>query len=156
MRRATAFGLALLLGACAGTDVVSRLQPPGYLRDAPEVVAQADWGNPDTVTVELRDYEFVPDELSFHRDRATRLVLVNPTAKDHTFVSQAFFQGIAVKQLVGPEQTVEGPWVEKVVVPAGQTKELWFVPARFGAFKFECTVAGHATLGMTGVANVVQ
>ncbi|MGE5506855.1 MAG: hypothetical protein ACM31L_20720 [Actinomycetota bacterium] len=146
--------LALLLSACAGTDAVSTMQPPGYLRDAPDVVAGTDWSNPDTVTVRLENYAFNPDELTFLRDRATRLVLVNTTENDHSFEAKAFFQGIAVKQLVGPDGALTAPWVEKVAVPAGQTKELWFVPARYGAFHFECGVVGHSALGMHGLINV--
>jgi uncharacterized cupredoxin-like copper-binding protein len=145
---------AFALSACAGSDVVDRLQPPGYVSDAADIAAQADWSAPETVTVQLSNYQFSPDELRFHRDRATRLVLVNVSDSDHTFVSKPFFSGIAVKQLLGPDQAIAAPWVEKVVVPAGQTKELWFVPVRYGAYKFECTVAGHATLGMTGLINV--
>jgi uncharacterized cupredoxin-like copper-binding protein len=157
MRRIALIPLALMaLSACAGTDVVDRLQPGGFLQDAPAIVQQTDWSDPDTVTVTLTDYAFTPNELTFHRDRATRLVLVNAAKQDHTFVASSFFPGIAVKQLVGPTQTLAGSWVEKVVVPEGQTKELWFVPARYGAYRFECTVTGHSSLGMNGIINVVQ
>jgi uncharacterized cupredoxin-like copper-binding protein len=146
--------LLALLSACAGSDAVSTLQPPGYLHDAAQVVAGADWTNPDTVTVRLENYAFVPDELTFLRDRATRLVLVNSTETDHSFEAKEFFKTVAVKQLSGPSGTLTAPWVEHIAVPAGQTKELWFVPARYGAYHFECGVVGHATLGMRGLINV--
>ncbi|MCR6633194.1 MAG: cupredoxin domain-containing protein [Magnetospirillum sp.] len=148
--------LPLLLAACAGEDQISRYQPRGYLAEASELSNQADWSAPDVVEVTLVNHAFVPDELTFHRNRPTRLVLRNQSTSDHTFVSEQWFPTIAVRQLVGRDVTATTPWVEKVVIPAGETKELWFVPARYGAYTFECTVPGHSLLGMKGVVNVVQ
>lgn len=148
--------LMLGLAACAGDDKFSSVQPVGYLADASTISNSADWSNPDVVEVTMVNHAFVPNELTFHRDRATKLILKNTSGSDHTFVSDQFLKTIAVRQLVGPEITATTPWVEKVVVPAGQTKELWFVPARYGAFPFECSMPGHALLGMKGVINVVK
>lgn len=155
IRYVVAAAAALLLAGCAGEDQVDRLQPPGYLADAPQVAAAADWGAADTVTVTLSDYAFTPDHLVFHRGHPTRLVLRNVADGDHNFVAEGFFKTIAVKQVTGPAAAEPGSWVEKVVVPAGQTKELWFVPTVYGSWGFECTVPTHAMLGMTGVVDVV-
>lgn len=151
-----AFILPLLLAACAGEDQISRYQPIGFLPDAAERSSAADWSNPEVVEMQLVNHAFVPNELTFRRDRPTKLVLKNPSTSDHTFVGEQFFKSIAVRQLVGRDITATVPWIEKVVIPAGETKELWFVPARYGAFTFECTVPGHALLGMKGVINVVK
>lgn len=156
MKRVLALVLPILLAACAGEDQISRYQPMGYLPNAAELSDQADWSAPDLVEVQLVNHAFVPNELTFHRNRPTRLILKNISKSDHTFVSTQFFPTIAVRQLVGRDITATTPWVEKVVIPAGETKELWFVPARYGAYTFECTVTGHALLGMTGVVNVVN
>lgn len=153
---ALALAPVLALAACAGDDRYSRDQPIGFLPEAGAISSQADWSNPETVEVVLVNHAFVPNELTFHRDRPTRLVLKNQSTSDHTFVSEQFFKTIGVRQLVGRDLTATTPWVEKVVIPAGESKEVWFVPARYGAFTFECTVTGHALLGMKGVINVVQ
>jgi uncharacterized cupredoxin-like copper-binding protein len=156
MKKLCLLAFAAMLSACAGEDQISRYQPRGYLSDAEQISGQADWSAPDIVEMKLVNHAFVPDELTFHRNRPTRLVLVNPSKSDHTFVSEQWFPTIAVRQLVGRDVTATTPWVEKVVVPAGETKELWFIPARYGAYTFECTVPGHALLGMKGVINVVN
>lgn len=148
--------LPLVLAACAGEDQISRYQPVGYLPGAEQISSQADWSNPDVVEMQLVNHAFVPNEITVRRDRPTRLILKNPSKSDHTFVGEQFFKSIAVRQLVGRDITATTAWVEKVVVPAGETKELWFVPTRYGAFTFECTVTGHALLGMQGVVNVTQ
>ena len=147
--------LVLALAACAGNDAVSTALPPNYLRDAPEIVAAADWSAPDTITVTLANYRFDPSELTFHRDHPTRLVLVNPTTSDHSVVAPQFFKEVAVRQLVGPGGAVPAPWISKVVVPAGQTREIWLVAARYGAYRFESDVTGDSALGMNGLINVI-
>jgi uncharacterized cupredoxin-like copper-binding protein len=145
----------LVLAGCAGEDRLDRLQPGGFLAEAPQMVAAADWSAPDTVSMTLSDYAFTPNHITVHRNRPTRLVLRNVADGDHTFVSDGFFKTIAVKQVSGPAGLAAGPWVEKVVVPAGQTKELWFIPATYGSWGFQCSQPGHAMLGMTGVVDVV-
>ncbi|MBC7951743.1 MAG: cupredoxin domain-containing protein [Rhodospirillaceae bacterium] len=146
--------LPLLLAACAGEDQISRYQPVGYLPEAEQISSQADWSNPDVVEMQLVNHAFVPDEITVRRNRPTRLILKNPSKSDHTFMGELFMKSIAVRQLVGRDITATTPWVEKVVIPAGETKELWFIPTRYGAFTFECTVTGHALLGMKGIINV--
>lgn len=148
--------LPLALAACAGSDDVGGDQPVGFIRNAREVVEQADWSNPQVVEIEMANYAFRPDEFTVHRGKPVKLVLKNVSTKDHTFVSKPFFKGVAVKQVVSNQGAVAGPYVEKIVVEENATKEVWFVPTRFGAYQFECTVTGHAMLGMKGVVNVVE
>ena len=155
MLRAFALVLTFALAACAGSDGVKTSLPPNYLKDAPDIVAAADWSDPETVTVTFGDHAFMPAEISLHRDRATRLVVVNPTTSDHALVSDQFFRDVAVRQLVGPTGTITAPWVSKVVIPEGQTREIWLVPARYGSYRYECDVTGHSAMGENGLINVI-
>lgn len=148
--------LPLILAGCAGSDDISADQPIGFVKNAREVVEQSDWSNPQVVEIELANYAFRPDEFTVRRGHPVKLVLRNTSTKDHTFVSKPFFKGIAVKQVLSNQGAVAGPYVEKIVVEENATKEVWFVPTRYGAYQFECTVTGHAMLGMKGVVNVVE
>lgn len=154
MMKRFALALPLLLAACAGDDAVSRYQPMGFVADAERISAEADWNAAQIIELQLVNHAFVPNEFSVRRNKPVRLMLRNTSKSDHTFVSTPFFKGIAVRQLVGSGVTYTTAWVEKVVVPAGETKELWFVPTRYGAYPFECTVTGHSLLGMKGVVTV--
>ncbi|WP_161539576.1 cupredoxin domain-containing protein [Paramagnetospirillum kuznetsovii] len=147
--------LPFALAACAGSDVISPTLPPNYLSDAPRILAATDWSNPDSVTVTMTNFEFSPSELNLRRDRAVRLVFVNPSTKDHTVVSDQFFREVATRQVVGPNGATAAPWLSKLVVPSGETKEIWLVPARYGAYHFQCDVTGHSALGMNGIINVI-
>ena len=155
--RACAAALSLsVLAACAGTDTVSDRLPPGFVANAAEIVAAADWAAPEEVRVTIEGHAFKPAEWGFHRDRATRLVLVNATQSDHGLKARQFFADIAVESVRGGGQTLKGPWIESLSIPAGETKELWFVPARFGSYAFECSAVGHPSLGERGVIDVVR
>jgi uncharacterized cupredoxin-like copper-binding protein len=157
MRRLlAALPLFLGLGGCAGSDVTHASLPPNYLASAAQIVAAADWSSPETITVTMANFEFTPSELTLRRDRPTRLVFVNPTTKDHTVVADAFFREVATHKIVGSSGAAAAPWLSKMVVPAGQTKELWLVAARYGAYRFECDVTGHSAFGMSGLINVSQ
>jgi len=151
-----ALSLMVVLAGCAGTDEVSTRLPPGFLTNAQEIIAATDWSDPEVVTLTIRDHAYSPAEITFHRDRATRLVVVNASDSDHAIESEQFFPDIAVERIFGSDQTVRAPWIKKLVVPAGQTKELWFVPARFGAYPFQCSLPGHASLGERGLIDVVR
>jgi hypothetical protein len=155
--RAFAATLAFsVLAACAGSDSVSDRLPPGFVANAAEMVAAADWAASEEVRVTIDGHAFKPSEWVFHRDRATRLVLVNTTSSDHGIKARAFFSDIAVESVRGGGQTLKGPWIESLSIPAGETKELWFVPARFGSYAFECSAIGHPSLGERGIIDVVR
>lgn len=154
-RLAVALSLSVL-SACAGSDTVSNRLPPGFVADAAEIVASADWAAPEEVRVTIEGHAFKPSEWTFRRDRATRLVLINATESDHGLSARQFFADIAVESVRGGGQVLKGPWIESLSIPAGQTKELWFVPARFGAYAFECSAIGHPSLGERGVIDVVR
>jgi uncharacterized cupredoxin-like copper-binding protein len=157
LRRALcALALVASLAGCAGSDQTSASLPPNYLAQAPDIIANTDWSQPDAVTVAMVNYEFQPSEITLRRDRPVRLVFVNSSSKDHSVVSPDFFREVATYQITEPNgSATKAPWLSKLVVAAGQTRELWLVPAHYGAYRFECDVTGHASLGMTGLINVV-
>jgi uncharacterized cupredoxin-like copper-binding protein len=143
------------LAACAAEDSVSHLQPYGALTNAPALVAQADWSKAPAVSLVITKSDISPPELTFHRGQPVRLVIQNRSDTDRIITADGFFQTVAVRQVVGPTGTETGPWIQQVGIPIGQTKEVWFVPDRFGAWNFNCAVPGFSMLGVTGVVNVV-
>jgi uncharacterized cupredoxin-like copper-binding protein len=155
-RSLSAIALMIALAACAGSDTLSRSLPPGFVSDAPQIVASTDWTAPEEVRVTISGHAFQPNALTFHRDRATRLILVNDTESEHGIAAKQFFADIAVESVRGGGVTEKAPWIEELIVAAGQTKELWFVPARFGAYSFECPSLGHPSLGERGTINVIR
>ena len=151
MRRHLLSAMALaVLTACASGDVVHKAAPEGYLQDAPARVAAADWSNALTVEVALSEYAFAPAALTFEAGRPYRLLLRNQGSSTHTFTSTGFFQAIAAQKLVSASGEDALPYIERIEIPSGGSKELYFVAVRAGSYPLECSVLLHDSFGMTG------
>jgi uncharacterized cupredoxin-like copper-binding protein len=142
------------LAACAGGDVVRKTPPEGYLQDAPARVAAVDWSTAQTVEVALTEYDFAPAALAFEASKPYRLLLRNQGSSTHTFTSMGFFQAIAAQKLVSGVGEEALPYIEKIEVPSGSSKELYFVAARAGSYPLECSVFLHDVFGMSGEITI--
>ncbi len=146
--------LPLALIACARGDIVSREPPAGYLPDAAARVAAADWSATEDVTLTLSEFSFAPDAPVFRAGVPTRLTLRNDGDRPHTFRSEAFFKAIAAQRLVSADGEIANPYPETIAVPAGQSKQLYFVPIVKGTYAFECSVPLHDVFGMQGQVRI--
>lgn len=120
--------------------------------------------SPIEVAVQLGDADggmrFHPDVLEFETGRLYRLVLHNPSGMSHYFSSPGFARAVYTRkvQVLNPDgytvAEVKGTVSEVEVFPGG-TAEWWFVPVRTVArVKLECTIEGHAALGMVGRIDI--
>lgn len=151
MLRYSVGALALAaLSACSSGDVVRKTAPPGYLQDAPMRVAAVDWSTAQTIEVVLTEYDFAPAALTFEAGRPYRLLLRSTGSSTHTFTAPGFFQAIAAQKLVSASGEQEVPYIENIEIPAGASKELYFLPVRTGSYPLECSVFLHDAFGMTG------
>jgi len=151
MLRIVPCGLLLaVLAACSSGDILREALPAGYVPDAAAKVAAADWSAARSVEVDLSEFEFAPNSLTFDRSQPYRLVLRNDGSFTHTFTSKGFFQAIAAQKLVSATGVQTLPYIEQIEVPAGGSKELDFVAERAGRYPLECSVFMHAAFGMTG------
>jgi uncharacterized cupredoxin-like copper-binding protein len=115
---------------------------------AAAVAAQAvDWSKPEIMRVEMLDYRFVPDHLTFRHGVVYRLHLEN-TGKDlHEFTAPEFFAEAIVRD---PGKLANGG--HEVVVQPGETADIDLVPQRPG--KYDLTCADHDWDGMVGGIEV--
>ena len=154
MRAALIAAVALPpLAGCSATDVVAT-DPAGYLADAPQRVAAADWPRAVPLEMTLAEFKYVPATLRLRVGEPYRLRLVNRGIEAHDLTSRAFFKAIAVQKLVGPKGELAAPHLESIGVGAGQAKELYFVPVVRGTYSFDCDEPLHALFGMTGEAVI--
>ena len=106
-----------------------------------------DWSKLQVVQVQLVDYRFVPDHLTFSHGVTYRLHLQN-TGKDlHEFTAPAFFAEAVVRD---PGKLGNGG--QEVVVQPGETVDIDLVPQRSG--KYDLTCADHDWDGMVGEIEV--
>lgn len=100
-----------------------------------------------TVTVVAADYHFTPAKLSFKRGVAYRLRIENHGKELHEFSAPAFFQSVDL----GDPAVLNADRTE-IVVPAGEAKDLAFVPRQAGQYRLICP--DHDWTGMTGEITV--
>ena len=154
-RWAALLGASVLgAAACAPGEDVFGAPEAGYVADATARVASVDWTTAEAVTVTLSEFEFSPPTLTFRAGAPYRLVLKNVGVRTHTFVSEGFFKAIAAHELRSSEGGVATPYLEKIALAPGATKELLFVAAKPSTYDLACTVFLHDMFGMTGSIGI--
>jgi len=137
-------------GGCAGAQDVFGDPGAGYVGDARECVASADWPRAETPTVVLSEYAFSPGTLTFRAGTPYRLRIENGGDSTHFFVSDGFFKAIAPGRLITRSGETAQPALKSIALAPGEAKTLEFVPVRTGAYELECTAPLHAAFGMHG------
>lgn len=91
----------------------------------------------------MKDYQFIPDRLTFQHGTVYRLHLVNQGKEMHEFTASAFFAASAVRD---PRVLLNGG--QQVALSPGGSVDVDFVPNRVG--RYELTCADHDWAGMVG------
>ncbi len=138
------------VGGCAGAHDVFGDPGAGYVADARERVASAEWPLAETLTVVLSEYAFSPGTLTFRAGTPYRLTIENGGESTHFFVSDGFFKAIAPGKLITRSGETAQPYLKSIALAPGAAKVLEFVPVRTGAYELECTAPLHAVFGMRG------
>jgi len=138
------------VGGCAGAQDVFGDPGAGYVADARERVASAEWPRAEMRTVVLSEYAFSPGTLTFRAGTPYRLRIENGGDSTHFFVSEGFFKAIAPGRLITPSGETAQPYLKSIALAPGEAKTLEFVPVRTGTYKLECTAPFHAAFGMRG------
>jgi uncharacterized cupredoxin-like copper-binding protein len=142
------------LVGCTSGDVILDEPQAAYVQDVPTVLAGVNWSEAQSVTAQLSEYQFEPSDLVFEEGTPYRLVLSNIGKRSHTFVSEGFFQAIAVQKLISPDGEIATPYLKTIEVPSQTEKELHFVAVRKGTYSLECSVLLHETFGMEGQISI--
>ncbi len=138
------------VGGCAGAHDVFGDPGAGYVGDARERVASAEWPRAETLTVVLSEYAFSPGTLTFRAGTPYRLRIENGGNSTHFFVSDGFFKAIAPGRLITRSGETAQPYLKSIALAPGEVKDLEFVPVRTGVYELECTAPLHAAFGMHG------
>ena len=164
------FGLiavVALLGAACGdgdsvdsSDTVDELDAHAvegaYLVNAGDFAgkAAADWANAKHVKIEMNEFNFVPNDLTFETGMPYIVELVNNGDVKHEFTAEEFFASVAWRKAESAESEVKVPYFTEIEVFAGKSVELYFVPIVPGEFGLVCEIEGHLEAGMLGTITV--
>lgn len=104
---------------------------------------------------------FIPDHLEFERGKHYKLVLTNPSSKDHYFSSDAFGTHIHTNKVEVADKSgktiaeVHGA-VHALELKPGATVEWFFYPMRNGEnMKLYCHKGDHEEQGMVGTITIL-
>lgn len=104
---------------------------------------------PQLVSVELSNFEFSPNTLTFEHGRTYRLHLTNTSSGGHDFTAPEFFAGSTIDK--GDRKfVVDG----KIRLSAGQSVDITLTPREPGTYKLHCSHFMHGAFGMHGTITV--
>ena len=135
----------LTLLAAAALSVTSAVQAEDYVTNYQEIVKGTNWDKMTTVTIELKDYEYVGG-LEFKQGHPYKLEIKNTSQDDkkHYFTAPEFFRNIATRkaQVNGQAEIKTHYFTALEVLPGGQL-DLYFVAQNSGEYPVYCTVKDH-------------
>ena len=136
----------------AAPATAAPLAQDDYIRDAPRIVKETDWSKQLTVTVELSEYRYSPENLRFQLGTPYKLELVNRGGMKHYFTAPEFFRAIATRKVQSNRDgEIKAPYFTALeMMPEGGQLDLYFVPVRPGSYRVACNIPGHTEQGMVG------
>lgn len=122
--------------------------------DAAAIVKAANWDAMETITVELAEHSFTPQDLKLKAGQPYRLVIRNVGQKDHYYTATEFFKSVAWRKVQTPKPNggeIKAPYFTAVeAYKNGGSVELFFVTVNKGEFDVICTIEDHKDQGMFG------
>ncbi len=137
-----------------GSVVVGGLPAGQYVSNAGDFVSAADWDTMVTVTIEMSEYAYTPEDLSFTVGTPYKLEIKNIGTAKHYFTAEEFYRSVALRKAQTSEGEFKAPYLKAVEVFAGDQVDVYFIPLYIGVYDSICTITGHADQGMTGHITV--
>lgn len=144
--------LSLVAAAVLSAPLAAGAADP--VADAAAIVKAANWDAMETITVELTEHSFTPQDLKLKAGQPYRLVIKNVGQKDHYYTATEFFKSVAWRKVQTPKPNggeIKAPYFTAVeTYKNGGSVELFFVTVNKGEFDVICTIEDHKDQGMYG------
>lgn len=133
-------------------------QAADYIVDGPAIVKAANWDAMQTVTIEMEDFSYAPQDLKLKAGQPYKLVLKNTGEKDHYYTATEFFKNVAWRKVQSPKPhggEIKAPVFSAIeVYKGGAVVELFLVPVTKGTYEVHCTIDDHKDKGMHGTITI--
>ncbi|MFC5300136.1 cupredoxin domain-containing protein [Azospira restricta] len=138
--------------ACLAAGVSFPVLAADYIDNAKDYVDKADWKAMTTVTVEMSEHHYQPEDIRFQAGKAYKVQLKNVGEKDHYFTSPEFNRAVAWRKImVNGQMEAKAPYFTAFeVLKKGGQLDLYFVPVKAGSYPVYCTIDDHREKGMEG------
>jgi uncharacterized cupredoxin-like copper-binding protein len=122
-----------------------------YITNAGEIVKAADWDKMQTITVEMEEHSYTPENIEFKAGQPYKLVLKNVGEKKHYFTAPEFYKAIATRKVQSNKDgEIKAPYFTAIELMVGGQLDLYFVPVTKGDYPVYCTIDDHREQGMDG------
>lgn len=127
-----------------------------WVLDAADRVEVANWDEVETVTFELGEFFFDPNQVTLEVDRTYILEIKNSGAVKHEFTASEFYRSVALRKVQDASGEYKAPYLSEVEVFAGQQTDLYLIPTQAGEYELVCEIEGHEEAGMVATITVVS
>lgn len=151
-----ALAAVLLLGACENASVLDEFSArPHDVADPAAVIAAADWDKATEIKMTLgADYGVEPTYLSLEINKPYKLVVRNFNWTTQSIAADEFYKTIAIKTVTSGDHSFEQPRLDELLIPSGETREMYFVPTERGVFEIQGRFILYTSLGFVGRIEV--
>ena len=127
-----------------------------WVQNAADLVSAADWDTMQTVRVEISEFTFTPEPLTFEAGKPYKLEIVNVGTVKHYFTAEEFYSSVAFRKAQDSSGEIKAPYFKAIEVFPGEKADLYLIPTIPGSYDSVCTIAGHEDAGMHGNIVVVE
>lgn len=123
-----------------------------YIVNAGDIVKDTDWEKMETITVEMDEFSYNPETITFKAGQAYKLELKNIGEKKHYFTAPEFYKAIATRKVQSNQDgEIKAPYFTAIELMVGGQLDIYFVPVTKGSYPVYCTVKDHRDVeGMEG------
>ena len=137
--------------ACLAITLAPAATAADYVANSAEIVKAADWKQMTTVTVELGEHHFEPEQLKLKAGHPYKIELKNVGEKDHYYTAAKFFKAVAWRKLmVNKQAEIKADYVNALEVLKGGQLDIYVIPVTKGSYDVLCTIDDHRDKGMEG------
>ena len=110
-----------------------------------------EWSGAKTVEIDLDEFHFAPDSLTFEAGSPYRVMFRNTGTGAHNFTSSDFFSAVLLRpDTPGTSAALSG----QIELAPGASSAVELVPVAPGLYSFRCTHGMHELFGMSGEAEI--
>ncbi len=125
-----------------------------WVQNATDLVSAADWDSMETVTLEMDEFTFAPEPLTFEVGKPYKLEIVNIGLEKHYFTAEEFYRSVAFRKAQDSSGEIKAPYFKAIEIFPGEQADLYLIPTKAGDYDSICTIEGHAGAGMHGHITV--
>jgi len=146
------FGSVTVTGTAptSPAPLLAPIEDGPWQTDGADLVAAADWDSMETVTIELSEFTFGPDEIRLTAGQPYRIVFENVGVVKHEATAPELFQHVAFRKVEDASGEYKGPAPLELEVFPGATSEMFIIPQAPGTYQIVCEIEGHFEAGMFG------